>query len=154
MLRMVHPCMLSQVSMMSTGTFCVYPLLRLTSMLKVYLITRLITRKGNLSKANLRANVVILMTHKGSPCKAILRASKGRHMVRKDSIIALPINLCSLRRGTNRDQSMVLGGKSSLLNLCKCSIMLFLMLHISQDHPMALLQVKPVTSNHLALFLH
>ena len=146
--------MLFQVSMMSMGTFCVYPLLRLTSMLKVYLITRLITHKGNLSKANLRANLAILMTHRGSPCKAILQANEGHRTVRKDSIIALPINLCSLSRGTNRDRSMVLGGKSSLLNLCNHSILLFLILYISRDHPMVLLQVKPVTSKHLALFLH
>ena len=107
--------MLFQVSMMSTGTFCVYPLLRLTSMLKVYLITRLITRKDSVSKANLRANLAIFMIHRGSPCKAILSANKGHRTVRKDNIIALPVNLFSLNRGTKRDRYMVLGGKSNLL---------------------------------------
>ena len=49
---------------------------------------------------------------------------------------------------------MVLGGKSSLLHQCNCSILLFLTLHISRDHPMVPLRVKPVFSRHLALFHH
>ena len=84
-------------------------------MLKVYLITRLTTRRGNLSKANLRANLAIFMIHRGSPFKAILSANKGHRTVHEDSIIALLVNLFSLSRGINRDLSMVLGGKSSLL---------------------------------------
>lgn len=49
---------------------------------------------------------------------------------------------------------MVLGGKSSLLYRCNRSILLFLTLHISRDHPMVFLQVKPVSSKHLVLFHH
>ena len=84
-------------------------------MLKVYRITRLITRRDSLSKANLRANLAIFMIHRVSPFKDILSANKGHRTVRKDSIIALLVNLFSLSRGINRDRSMVLGGKSSLL---------------------------------------
>ena len=123
--------MLFHISMMSTGTFYVYPLQRLTFMLKVYPITRLdilITRKGNLFKANLRASLAILMTCKGSLYKAILQASKGHRTVLKDSITTLPVNLCSLSRGTNRGRYMVLGENSNLPNPCNLSILLIQML--------------------------
>ena len=126
-------------------------------MLKVYRMARLgslTTRKGNLSKANLQASIAILMTRRASPSKAILQASKGHRTVRKDNITTFSINLCSLSRGTNQGRYMVLGGKSNLPNLCNCGILLLLMLHISQDHLMVLLQVKPVTSYHLAPSLH
>ena len=76
------------------GTLYVYLLLRLNFMLRVYCITRLgslITRKDNLFKANLQANLAILTTH-----KVTLRASKGHYTVRKDSITTLQVNLCSL----------------------------------------------------------
>ena len=97
--RMVRPYMLFQISLMSTGTFYVYPLQRLTFMFKVYPITRLdilIPRKGNLFKANLRASLAILMTRRDSPYRATLRASKGHCTIRKDSITTLPVNSCSL----------------------------------------------------------
>ena len=85
---------------MSTGILYVYPLLRLNFMLRVYRITRLgnlITRKENLFKANLRANLVILTTR-----KVTLQASKGRYTVRKDSITTLQVNSCSLYLESNR----------------------------------------------------
>ena len=49
---------------------------------------------------------------------------------------------------------MVLGGKSSLLYPCNRSILLFLTLHISEDHLMVLPQAKLVSSKHLVFLLH
>ena len=91
--------MFFHISTMSMGTLYVYLLLMLNFMLRVYLITRLVnllTRKGNLFKANLQASLTILMNRRDSPYKATLRASKGHCMVCKDSITTLPVNTCSL----------------------------------------------------------
>ena len=136
------------------GTFCVFLLLRLICMCKVYRTTRLRTCRHSLSKANLQANLAISTTRRDSPIKATLRASKGHSIIRKDRIITLLVNLLSLSWGINRDRPMVLGGKSSLLYRCNRSILLSLTLHISQDHFMVLLQVKLVSSKHLVLFHH
>ena len=167
--RMVHPCTSFHISTMSMGTLYIYLLLRLNFMLRVYHITKLdslITRKDNLFKANLRVSLAILMTRRDSPYRATLQASKGHYTIRKDNITTLQVNSCSLfldsnrgnlkdsqaNQGTNPGWYTVLGGKSNPLNLCNRSILLVPMLHISQDHLMVLLQVKPVISNHLALF--
>jgi len=146
--------MVFRVSLTSMGTFCVFLLLRLIYLLKVYHTTRLKTCRHSLSKANPQANLAISTTRRDSPIKATLRASKGHTIIRKDHIITLLVNLLSLSRGINRDRPMVLGGKSSLLYQCNRSILSYLTLHISRDHPMVLLQVKLVSSEHLVLFHH
>ena len=87
--RMVHPFTFFHINTMSRETLYVYPLQRLTFMLKFFCLTRLgslITCKYNLFKANLRANLAILMTRKDNTYKATLRASRGHYTVRKDSI--------------------------------------------------------------------